>query len=162
MPGKPLVELEGRAGLRCVADVPVELAGGLKPGAELAVRIETLAGPLTGTLAEISPAADPASRTVQVKVTLPAAEGPRAGQFARLAVPVGETTALRVPPAALVIRGQLEVVFVVADGRAQMRLVRAGKRSAQGVEILAGLTSGETVVVDGAAALLDGQPVQVR
>jgi hypothetical protein len=32
----------------------------------------------------------------------------------------------------------------------------------QGVEILAGLNSGETVVVEGAAQLRDGQPVEVK
>ena len=86
----------------------------------------------------------------------------RAGQFGRLAVPVGEATFLFVPPAALVRRGQLEILFVAADGKAQMRLVRTGKQTAQGIEILAGLAPGETVVVEGAANLRDGQPLQTQ
>ena len=115
-----------------------------------------------GTVAEISPAADPASRTVRVKVDLPEAAGMRAGQFGRLAVPVGEATFLCVPPPALVQRGQLEILFVAADGKAQMRLVRSGKQTAQGIEILAGLAPGETVVVEGAGSLRDGQPLQTQ
>lgn len=159
MPGKPLLELEGRAGLRLVADVPGLLAPRIRPAAELAVRVDAIPEPLTGTVAEIAPAADPASRTVRVKVDLPAAPGLRAGQFGRLAVPVSETTVLLVPPAARVRRGQLEILFVAADGKARMRLVRSGKQTPQGLEILSGLAPGETVVVEGAATLREGQPL---
>lgn len=162
MPGKPLLELEGRAGLQLVADVPTLLTSHVSPGAKLAVRVETLPDPLNGTVAEISPAVDPASRTVRVKIDLPAATGVRAGQFGRLAVPLSEATFLFVPSSALVQRGQLEILFVAADGRAQMRLVRAGKQTPQGVEILAGLVSGESVVVEGTANLRDGQPLQPK
>ena len=48
MPGKPLLELEGRAGLRLVADVPSLLASNVLPDAKLAVRVDTLSGPITG------------------------------------------------------------------------------------------------------------------
>jgi RND family efflux transporter MFP subunit len=162
LPGKPLLELEGRAGLRLVADVPSRLAGNVLPDAKLAVRVDTVPDTITGTLAEISPAADPASRTVRMKVDLPETAGLRAGQFGRLAVPVGEATFLFVPPTALVRRGQLEILFVAADGKAQMRLVRTGKETAQGIEILAGLEAGEVVVIEGAGTLRDGQPLQMR
>ena len=162
MPGKPLLELEGRAGLRLVADVPSLLAGHVLADAKLTVRVETLPDPITGTVAEISPAADPASRTVRVKVDLPETPGLHTGQFGRLAVPVGEAAILFVPPPALVRRGQLEILFVAADGKAQMRLVRTGKQTAQGVEILAGLAPGEVVVIEGAGNLRDGQPLQIQ
>ena len=162
MPGKPLLELEGRAGLRLVADVPGLLAARVVPEAKLAVRLDTITDAITGTVAEISPVADPASRTVRVKLDLPETPGLRAGQFGRLAVPVSEATFLFVPPPALVRRGQLEILFVAADGKAQMRLVRSGKQTEQGIEILAGLTPGEAVVVEGAANLRDGQPLQTQ
>ncbi|MEI6783569.1 MAG: efflux RND transporter periplasmic adaptor subunit, partial [Verrucomicrobiota bacterium] len=69
---------------------------------------------------------------------------------------------LFVPPTALVRRGQLEILFVAADGKAQMRLVRTGKQTAQGIEILAGLAPAEAVVVEGTENLRDGQPLQTR
>ncbi len=162
MPGKPLLELEGRAGLRLVADLPSLLAGAVRPDAKLSVRVDVLAGELTGTVVEISPAADPASRTVRVKVDLPETPGLGAGQFGRLRVPVGEGTFLFVPPTALVRRGQLEILYVATDGKAQMRLVRSAKQKAEGIEIIAGLAPGEAVVVEGAANLRDGQPLQTQ
>jgi RND family efflux transporter MFP subunit len=162
MPGKPLLEVEGRTGLQLVADVPSLLANRVILEAKLAVRLDTQTDPITGTVAEISPAADPASRTVRVKLDLPDTAGVRSGQFGRLAVPVSEGEFLFVPPTALVWRGQLEMLFVAADGRAQMRLVRTGKETAQGIEVLAGLAPGEAVVVAGAGQLRDGQPLEPR
>jgi membrane fusion protein, multidrug efflux system len=162
MPGKPLLELEGRTGLRLVADVPGLLADHMECGTKMAVRVDTVPDAIMGTVAEISPAADPASRTVRVKVDLLATPGVRSGQFGRLAVPVSESTFLFVPPPALVQRGQLEILFVAAEGKAQMRLVRSGKQTAQGIEILSGLAPGEAVVTEGAALLRDGQPLQFQ
>jgi RND family efflux transporter MFP subunit len=162
MPGKPLLELEGRAGLRLVADVPSLLAAHVRQDAKLGIRVDTVADTITGTVAEIAPAADPASRTVRVKVNLPAATGLRSGQYGRLAVPASEGTSLRVPPVALVRRGQLDILFVAVEGKAQMRLVRLGKETAEGVEIISGLAPGESVVVEGAALLRDGQPLQTQ
>ena len=60
-------------------------------------------------------AADPNSRTFLVKLDLPGTTGLRAGQFGRVAMPVGETTALRVPTSAVTQRGQMELVFIVRD-----------------------------------------------
>ena len=49
---------------------------------------------------------------------------------------------------------------MVADGRAQERLVRAGLREAGWVEILDGVKPGETVATSGLAQLYDGAAVQ--
>ena len=74
-----------------------------------------------------------------MKLDLPAQPGLRAGQFGRVAMPVGETAALRVPASAVVQRGQMEMVFVVSDGKAQLRLVKTGKRIGDEVELVSGV-----------------------
>ena len=84
------------------------------------------------------------------------------GRHRGLLRPVGESRELRVPASALVVRGQLEIVFVVKDGKAQLRLVRTGKRQGDQIGLLSGLSDGETVVVEGAAGLRDGQPLEVK
>jgi membrane fusion protein (multidrug efflux system) len=161
-PGKPLLDMEDPSHLRFETDIPEAIIGPVNLGATMAVSIPNVAGDLTGTVVEIAPAADPNSRTFRVKLDLPAAAGMRAGQFGRVAVPLAETTALRVPASALVRRGQLEIVFVVEDHHAALRLVRAGKRIGNEIEIASGLSSGEEVVIENAAALVDGQPVEVK
>jgi len=178
-PGKPLVDIEDPAELQLEADVPEAIASAITQSARLSVRADSLERNIVGTVSEIAPAADPNSRTFRVKLDLPPAADPstnsqkqiagqtagglRSGQFARLVVPIGERASLRVPGSAVLQRGQLEIAFVIVDQRAQLRLVKSGKHSPAGdVEILAGLDSGELVVVGGGDLLRDGQSVQVK
>jgi len=106
--------------------------------------------------------ADPSSRTFNVTLDLPANAGLRAGQFARVAIPIGETRALRVPALAVVQRGQMELVFVVVNQQANLRLVKTGKRIGDAVELVSGVSAGELIVVEGADRLRDGQPVEAK
>ncbi len=161
-PGKPLVALEDSSVLQLEADIPQSLAARIRPADRLAVVVDGLAGELTGQVSELAPALDPGSRTLRVKLTLPSPSGLSSGQFARLLVPVGNGDTLRVPAAALLARGQLELVFVVVDRHAVMHLVKSGQRTGAEVEILAGLHAGDVIVVSDPAQLTDGQPVEVK
>jgi len=161
-PGKPLLEMEDARHLRLEADVPEAIIGRLSLGDRLGVRVSGVTNELEGTIGEIAPSADPNSRTFLVKLDLPSVPGLRAGQFGRVAVPVGETAALRVPAAAVVQRGQMELIFIAVDGRAQLRLVKTGKRIGDEVELVSGVDAGEPVIVEGAGNLVDGQPLAVK
>ncbi len=161
-PGKPLVAIEDPSALQLEADVPQAIASHVQREARFAVHVDGVSGDLTGTVGEIGPAADPITRTFRIKVDLPAQPGLSAGQFARLLVPVGERSSLRVPESAVVVRGQLEMVFVVANQQAQLHLVKTGRRIDDEMEILSGLHAGDTVVVEGAAQLSDGQRVEPK
>lgn len=161
-PGKPLLEMEDARTLRLEADVPEAVVDRIKLGDRLPVRIAALETEREGVVSEIAPAADPSSRTFLVKLDLPPTAGLRAGQFGRVAMPVGTTSALRVPASAVVQRGQMELVFVAVNGRAQLRLVKTGKPVGNEVEIVSGLNPGEAVVEAGAGSLLDGQPLSIQ
>jgi membrane fusion protein, multidrug efflux system len=158
-PGRPLLELDDPQQLRFEAHVPESLFDRIQPDATFPVRIDTLDATLTATVAEIAPAADPASRTSLVKLDLPNTPGLRPGQFGRLLVPTADRAALRVPASAVVQRGQLEFVFVVHQNHAQLRLVKTGKRSNHEIEIVSGIQPGETIVVTNPESLQDGQPL---
>lgn len=158
--GAPLLDLEGTGRLRVEVNVPESL-GLPAAGADLTIETDDIV--LSGRLAEISPAADPASRTRLAKVDLPAGAAVRSGQFVRVLWPAGRATVLLVPAAALTRFGQMEQVFVATTAsRAELRLVRTGGREDNRVVILAGLEAGETVVLDPAPTLRDGQPLEVR
>ncbi len=162
MPGKAILQMENPNTLRLEADVPEALIANVKLGDQLSVRIASVTSDVLGTVAELSPAADANSRTFLVKLDLPKVANLRSGQFGRVAVPVGEVETIRVPSKAVVVRGQLELVFVVADGHAQMRLVKTGRHVGAEVEIVSGLDTGEQIVVTDANDLADGQPVNLK
>jgi len=157
-PGLPLLVLESTRRLRAEGTIPEKAAVGLHIGDSLPVSLDDAAESVPGKIEELSAAADAVSRSVLIKVALPANLA-RSGQFARLQVSAGTSQALLVPVDAVSYFGQMERVFVVADNHAELRLVKTGRRSAGRIEILSGLNSGETVVLAPPAALRDGQPV---
>jgi RND family efflux transporter MFP subunit len=160
VPGKALLEIEDPRVLQFEAAVPEAVIDHVKLGARFPVHI--VSNELEGIVSEIAPSADVTSRTFLVKLDLPDATGLRAGQFGRVAIPVSETNILRAPAAAVVQRGQMEFVFVVADHRAQLRIVKTGRRFGNEVELLSGVSAGEQVVTEHVASLVDGQPVKPR
>ncbi len=165
-PGMPLLEVEGTDGFQVEAGIPDSLATGLAIGDTLAVEVPAADARFEGRLVELSSSADPFAHTVQAKIAVPAGPPVRSGQFARVQVPGAPARALMVPATAVTVFGQMEQVFVAADGRAVLRLVRTGAvrgpAGRQKVEILAGLSAGEPVVVAPPAGLREGQALEVR
>lgn len=159
-PGRPLVDLEDPRVLRLEVAVPESLIGVLDMGTRIPVQIGERRD-LEAAVAELAPSADPNSRTFLVKLDLPERADLRPGQFGRAFVPSRATEIIRLPAGAVVTRGQLELVFVVREGTANLRLVRTGKRFGDEVEVVSGLEPSEVIVVAGAAQLRDGQPVEV-
>jgi RND family efflux transporter MFP subunit len=159
MPGRPLLEIEAPTALRFEADLPEAILDRVKLGAKMQVRLSKT---IEGTVSEISPVADPVSRTFQVKFDLPETEGLRTGQFGRVSVPVAQVMLLLVPKTAVMKLGQMERVFVAKDGKAALRLVKTGKVLDGRVEVLSGLEEGEQVVTSETTKLADGQPVTLQ
>jgi len=56
----------------------------------------------------------------------------------------------------------MELVFVVVDGKAKLRLVKTGKQFGDEVELLSGVEAGDVLVSSNLTEVVDGQPVQVQ
>lgn len=161
-PGTPLLQLENDTSLQAVTAVPESLINQVKSGAKLSVQVPSARITVSGTVAEIAPTADPLSRTAPVKIDLENNPALRTGQFARIVLPVDPAATLLIPKSAVVPFGQMDKVFVLQDGKAQLRLVRTGSQTDKQVEILAGLNPGDQVIVDNNTLLVNGQPVTVN
>jgi len=161
-PGKPLLQIENESRLQVITNIPESMINSVKPGDALQVYVPAADIRIAGTVAEVAPSADRLSRTAPVKIDVPADPKLRSGQFARVTFAAGSAATITVPESALTAYGQMELVFVVTDGHARLRLVRSGARADGEVEILSGLKAGETVVTGGSHQLTDGQPVSFK
>ncbi len=160
-PGQPILEVEETAHFEIESSVPDSLAAGLAVGARLGCDAD--GSPFTAAIREISAAADPATRSVGVKLDVPAGARVRSGQFVRVQVPGARVPTILVPATAVSVNGQMERVFVASDDRhAVLRLVKTGDTRDGQTEILAGLAAGDRVVVSPPAGLRDGQPLEVQ
>jgi RND family efflux transporter MFP subunit len=110
----------------------------------------------------ISPAADPKTRTFQVKVQPDENGGKlRQGMYAQVKIVAQERTkAVLVPKDAVITKAGQTSVFVVKDDVAQARQVKLGLATNGTVEVMSGLQAGEEVVVAGQAELRDGDAVR--
>lgn len=147
-PGQTVVTLLDPERMQLVANVRESLSRRLKVGGSVMVKVDVLDHSCAGTVSEIVPQAEGASRTFQVKVTGPCPEGVYAGMFGRLLIPVGEETVLMIPRDAVRTVGQVDCVDVARGDNRLRRAVRLGRDFDDQVEVLSGLNAGERIVVD--------------
>jgi RND family efflux transporter MFP subunit len=163
--GQTVVRLARRGEMEVAFAVPEVQRPLLESAQDLAVTLNALPGKQwKAKLRELSPAADPVSRTYAVRATiLGAGEDMELGMSARVAVSAaGAGPQLEVPVAALFSRGDQPQVFLVdGDGVVQARQVKTAGISGERVVIESGLRAGDVVVAAGAALLRPGQRVRI-
>jgi RND family efflux transporter MFP subunit len=160
-PGMPLLQIDRNGPLQVYTTVDESLIGSIHAGMQLPISVEGAGEPsLNGTVAEIVPAADPASRSFLVKLDLPAVKNLRAGMYATAGIPGGVKPMILAPQSAVAMRGSLACVYALdADGIAQLRYVTLGNRHGVQVEILSGVAPGETLVDDPGDRSLAGKKI---
>lgn len=139
----------------------------LKAGdAATVVPTDTSAEEMKGQITLLGRSSDPANRTVEVWVTLGNGEGKlRANGAAQVTVFANsKDDAIVVPASAVTLEAsnadEGTVMVVDAENVAHETKVTVGIRTADKIEIVAGLRGGETVVIEGNYALPDGTKVE--
>jgi RND family efflux transporter MFP subunit len=158
--GAPVAKIGALAGLRVRLGVESARAATIRAGQ--AVRLTPLAGgeTVSGVVMSVDPRLDPQTRQAGVFVRVPA------GALAPGEAVKGEVmlsrraAAVLAPRASLVFDGDQPAVFTVSGGTAHRRPVTLGVESGDLVEIASGLSGGERIVTEGAAALEDGMAVR--
>ncbi|QWP78349.1 efflux RND transporter periplasmic adaptor subunit [Lysobacter sp. K5869] len=119
----------------------------------------------------IIPTADRGKATVKVRIAIKSRDPrivPDMGirvSFLEAAKPAGAAPAkpsAMLPNAALAQRDGKDVAFVVEDGKARRTEVTLGRKLGEDREVTAGLSGGETVVLDPSDSLQDGAKVRVE
>ena len=149
VPGKPLLLLQTRGNLRLEALIPESLIIKIRTGTVLDLKIDALDRLMTGSVEEVVPSADPATRTILVKVGLPEQHDVFPGMFGRLLLPVREREVVVIPKQALRRIGQLEAVTVEQNGRWERIFVTTGREFGDKIEVLSGLEGHERVALGG-------------
>lgn len=164
-PGKALVKIEDSSALRLEIPVAESLADGLTEGQQIQVRIDAANFTAECPVTELAPSGDPGSRTFLVKIDLPKSSTIKSGSFGRAWIAHGESKLLLVPASSVVMRGQMEVIFIKSGDVAKLRLVRTvphseGYAGHHGQRVvLSGISEGAQVIVNPDASLRDGSPL---
>lgn len=164
--GAELFRLIRRGRLEWHAEVTASELHQVRPGQK--VQLRTADGQtLSGTVRRVAPTIQPQTRNALVYVDLRAAHtSARAGSFATGEFMLGNSPALTVPQAALVLRDGFSWLFLLgkqeANGhRVQLVKVQTGRRQDDRVEIIGRLDRQAQVVVQGAGFLQDSDVVKL-
>jgi len=163
-PGVPLLVVEDSSRFRLEAQVDENEIAAVKLGETVPVVINALGErSMEGKVAQIVPAADPASRTFTVKIDLPPNLQIRSGLFGRVRFPRGQREVIEIPENAVFNRGQLQAVYVVgSDHLANLHFVTLGAVSGDRVEVLSGLQPGDRIVAKPGDRELSGKQVEAQ
>jgi HlyD family secretion protein len=169
--GTPVMEIGDPADLEVVVEVLSRDGAAIPPGTP--VELEQWGGgePLKAKVRLVEPAAF-------TKISALGVEEQRVNVIADLLTPpdqrrnVGDNfrveariivweapDALKVPAGALFRKGEQWAAFVVADGRARLKIVKAGRSSGTETQVLEGLKQGEEVILYPGSRVRDGQRV---
>lgn len=162
--GQMVVRLARQQGRDAVFDVPAQVIRDAPSDPEIAVSLaDDPSIRATGRVREVSPTADPVTRTFLVKVGLsrpPAEMRLGATVIGRMQVDVGEV--IEIPATALTQDNREPAVWVVdpATSTVAMRPVTVGRFAPGSVVVEEGLQPGDLVVTAGVQALHPGQKVR--
>ena len=136
----------------------------VQQGQTVQVTVDALPGrSFSGTIAEILPSANTASRIFSVKIRIANPTGTlKEGMFARaIIVTARHAGVLVISRQAPVDQDGKSLVFVVQGGTAKSQPVTLGVVSGDRVEVVTGLSEGDEVAVEGQRELQDGAKVTV-
>ena len=163
-PGTVITTLDDTARVRVEFAVPEVYLARIHVGSGVTAHSGAYEGRrFRGTVAVIDTRIDPATRSVRVISEFDNAdEALRPGLFLTVELVLEERPrALLVAEEAIDPIGDRAFVFVIRDGRAHRQEVQLGQRLPGEVEIRAGLTAGEPVVVRGIQRLRNDAPVRI-
>lgn len=160
-PGVPLLTLEDPTSLLVQTYVSENFVSRIHEDDPVDIHIPSLRTSFEGVIRQVVQAADPVSHQFLVKIALAASKDIHPGMFAEAKFRVGSRDTLFVPTASVLSRGGLTSVYVVdTQGLAQYRMVRLAAPTEGQIEVLAGLSAGDTIAWHGRPALKSGMQVQ--
>lgn len=147
-PGQPLLSGLSLEQLRVVVDLPQQYADLARRERQAQVTLADGRVLETGEMT-FYPYANPTTHTFRLRMRLSEPNGSLfPGMLVKVGVPVAAREALWIPASSLIHRSELRAVFVLdAQGRPRLRQVRIGMQQEDRLEILAGLSEGEQVVI---------------
>ena len=149
--------------LRLRIDIPEQFITLVQGGQSVTVVTSAYADrQFGGRVARISPNVTAASRTLTVEAEVDNGQNLlKPGQFAtvRLQLPRPEP-ALLIPARAVLTTENVHRVFVIRDGRAELRVVQLGTAEGELVEVKTGLQANEIVATSNVEGLKDGAAVK--
>ncbi len=152
IPGAPLATISGISPIWLIASLPQGDSGAARAGGRAIATLPAYPGEsFSGRIESVLPAANAATRTIEVRIVLPNPQGRlRPGMSAQVRIEDSEARPVLLVPTEAVIRtGTRTMVIVANDSGYAPTEVQLGRQSGDNIEIRSGLSEGQRVVASG-------------
>jgi HlyD family secretion protein len=157
--GQPMFTLIRDGALELRADVAESDLVRLQVGQTARLTVTGASEALTGTVHLVEPTIDPTTRLGRARIQIDDVTSVRSGMFVRAEVVVAERKTLAAPIAAVGATGTQAMVMRVRDGVVEQVPVTTGIRQGTWVEIIDGLSAGDTIVTKAGAFVRSGDKI---
>jgi RND family efflux transporter MFP subunit len=162
--GRALFLLTQTDPLRIYVNVPQSYAQMIKPGQQVTVTQQEIAGRVfKAEVARTSASIDAATRTMQIEIGLPNRDNAlMPGAYVQVSLPLQAGPALTMSTNTLMFRSDgLRVAVVDRGGRVHLRPVRIGRNFGQTVEVLDGVATSDRLVLNPSDSLAENDQVEI-
>jgi RND family efflux transporter MFP subunit len=161
LPGQPILKIEDNRNLRLEATIKEQDLRFVQAGKAVLVRIDAMPDKeISAHVAQVVQAADIRTHSFIVKIDIPANKSLITGMYGKAFFSTGRREVILVPKAALVEMSGLTGVYIASsEGTAVFQMITPGETYGDSVEVLTGLKSGDTVIVDKQDGSIDGRKV---
>jgi RND family efflux transporter MFP subunit len=165
-PGQKIMNLAQPSELEAVFDVSESRVEDVRGNPSVQITLQSVKAPvLAGRVREVSPSADPVTRTYQVKTTILSPPPTlQLGMTATVTLPrrFGNAPLVSIPSSALFQKGSEPAVWVVkADNTLELRPIKVERYESDKVLVTSGLNTGDRIVTAGVHKLAAGQKVRL-
>jgi multidrug efflux system membrane fusion protein len=162
--GTPVVRVAQAGAKEIVIGIPEDRVDSLRRVSD--VRVSVWARPdlsIPGKIRELSPVADPATRTYTAKIAIPeATDDIKLGMTAYVTFATKTSDAMiKLPLTALFQEKSSTAVWVVENGSVKLTPVKVAGTAGNEILVASGVTPGQTIVTAGVNLLKSGQKVKI-
>lgn len=162
---QPLYTIAQITPVKLNVNVSESLYTQIKKGMNVDVKLDVYGDEVfKGVVKLVYPTIDPATRTFPVEVVIPNHnERVKPGMFARVTFSYGSANHVVVPDQAVIKQTGAgdKYVYAVEDGKVVFKKVELGRRMDTEYELLSGVKSGDVVITEGHARVVNGAQVEV-
>ena len=165
-PGMPLMEFESQKAYEVWSEVPASIVNSIEKGLKVSVELADLNSQVSGTVVEIATSSVNTAGQYSVRVALDKVPSKvLSGMYAKLrfSEDKDELKGVYIPKSAVVNYGQLKGVFTISNqNTALLRWLKLGQTQGDSIEVLSGLSAGESYILSSASKLENSTAVTVQ
>ncbi len=163
-PTTKITSLTSRVPIKIDFSVPAKYASTVSKGTNLRFTVEGDERKYNGKVYAVESKIDPTTRSLILRAISPNETGKLTpGAFARIEIVLGSNAhSILVPTESIVPDLKGQKVFVLKNNKVESVKVEVGNRTSESVEILSGLSAGDTLITSGVLQVKVGGEVEIK